>query len=86
MSGCMQVWKCCCCVLRRQWPGEEAEIQELHGAVGQNGSRRRQLIPVATLMSDLKGKAEAKDQKNQHRPTVPGAGEGGGLGPAVAGA
>lgn len=76
----MQLWKCCCCVLKRQWPGEEAEIQELHGVVGQNGSRRRQLIP------DLKGKAEAKEQKNQHHPTVPGAGEGGGLGPAVAGA
>lgn len=59
----MQLRKHCCCVLRWRWPGEGAEIQELNGAVGLNRSRRRQLIPVATLMLDLKGKAEAKEQK-----------------------
>lgn len=82
----MQLRKHCCCVLRWRWPGEGAEIQELDGAVGLNRSRRRQLIPVATLMLDLKGKAEAKEQKKTlcHL-TVPGAGEGGGSGPAGTG-
>lgn len=43
--------------------GRELKSKGLRGALGQSSSRGKQLSPAASLMPDLKCKAEAKEQK-----------------------